>query len=71
MNFFLAARNAGVPITTEIRLFIEPLPRRKISIGVTGTNGKIHYEPAMLGEMRRTTPRKMWLGGNIGKSSPR
>ena len=34
-----AARNRGVPISTEIRLLVERLDRSRI-IGVTGTNGK-------------------------------
>jgi UDP-N-acetylmuramoylalanine--D-glutamate ligase len=59
-----AACDAGVPVTTEIRLFIErcPVP----IIGVTGTKGK-STTTAMLGQMlrRRFTT---WVGGNIGKS---
>ena len=62
--FLTAARTAGVPITTEIRLFIErcPVP----IIGVTGTKGK-STTTAMLGEIlrRRFTTH---VGGNIGHS---
>jgi len=59
-----AARAAGVPVTTEIRLFIERCPAP--IIGVTGTKGK-STTTAMLGQMlrRRFTT---WVGGNIGKS---
>ena len=58
------ARRAGVPITTEIRLFIERCPAT--IIGVTGTKGK-STTASMLGAMlaRRHTTR---FGGNIGKS---
>lgn len=58
------ARKAGVPITTEIRLFIE---RCSASIvAVTGTKGK-STTTAMLGRIlssRFTT----WVGGNLGGS---
>jgi UDP-N-acetylmuramoylalanine--D-glutamate ligase len=62
--FLLAARAAGVPVTTEIRLFIERCPATLI--GVTGTKGK-STTTAMLGEIlrRRFTT---WVGGNIGGS---
>lgn len=39
-RFLRAASAAGVPITTEIRLLIERLPRRERTIGVTGSAGK-------------------------------
>src|SRR5688500_6459312 len=38
-SYLQTARAAGVPVTTEIRLFIERCPARRI-IGVTGTKGK-------------------------------
>lgn len=63
-EFLTAARGAGVPVTTEIRLFVERCPTRKI-IGVTGTKGK-STTTALLGKMlatRFTTH----VGGNIGK----
>ncbi|MCY2953264.1 MAG: UDP-N-acetylmuramoyl-L-alanine--D-glutamate ligase [Planctomycetota bacterium] len=62
--FLTAAREKGVPITTEIRLFIERCPAR--IIGITGTKGK-STTTALLGRMlekKYTT----WVGGNIGKS---
>jgi len=65
-NAFLdAARARGVPITTEIRLFIERCPAA--IIGVTGTKGK-STTTAMLGKILCTGGRQTWVGGNIGKS---
>jgi UDP-N-acetylmuramoylalanine--D-glutamate ligase len=63
-KFLQAARSAAVPITTEIRLFIERCPAT--IIGVTGTKGK-STTTAILGEIlrRRFTT---WVGGNIGHS---
>lgn len=63
-TYLNAARAAGVPITTEIRLFIERCPAP--IVGVTGTKGK-STTTAMLGEIlaRRF---KTWVGGNIGRS---
>ena len=53
-----------MPITSEVRLFIERCPATVV--GVTGTKGK-STTTALLGEMlksRFTT----WVGGNIGRS---
>jgi len=63
-RFLQAARNAGVPVTTEIRLFVERCPAT--ILGVSGTKGK-STTTAMLGEIlkRRFTT---WVGGNIGHS---
>lgn len=61
-KYLESGRAAGVPITTEIRLFIERCPAA--ILGVTGTKGK-STTTAMLGEIlrRRFTT---WVGGNIG-----
>jgi UDP-N-acetylmuramoylalanine--D-glutamate ligase len=59
-----AARDAGVPVTTEIRLFVERCPAE--IIGVTGTKGK-STTTAMLGKVLESRY-KTWVGGNIGKS---
>jgi UDP-N-acetylmuramoylalanine--D-glutamate ligase len=58
------ARRAGVPVTTEINLFIERCPCRVV--GVTGSVGK-STTTAMIGEIlnRRFTTH---VGGNIGRS---
>lgn len=60
------AEQAGVPITTEINLFLERCPAR--CIGVTGTVGKsttvamiAHVLSQLIGQDR------VWLGGNIGR----
>ena len=63
-EFLVAAREAGVPITTEIRLFVERCPATVL--GVTGTKGK-STTTALLGEMLKTRF-TTWVGGNIGKS---
>ena len=63
-RYLQAARLAGVPITTEIRLFIERCPAT--IVGVTGTKGK-STTTAMLGEILARRFRT-WVGGNIGHS---
>jgi len=63
-EYLKKAAAAGVPITSEIRLFIERCPCK--IFGVTGTKGK-STTSAMLGEMLRRRF-KVWVGGNIGKS---
>jgi UDP-N-acetylmuramoylalanine--D-glutamate ligase len=62
--YLAAAAAAGVPVTTEIRLFVERCPAT--ILGVTGTKGK-STTTEMLGRMlgRRY---QTWVGGNIGKS---
>lgn len=64
-----AARNAGVPITTEIALLIERLPNRDRVLAVTGTAGK-STTTAMLAHVLRSRlgEDRVHLGGNIGGS---
>jgi UDP-N-acetylmuramoylalanine--D-glutamate ligase len=62
--FLQAAGAAGVPITTEIRLFIERCPAP--IFGLTGTKGK-STTTALLGEMLRSRF-TTYVGGNIGGS---
>jgi len=62
--YLVAAKNAGVPVSTEIRLFVERCPAR--IVGVTGTKGK-STTTAMLGRML-SSKYKTWVGGNIGGS---
>lgn len=62
------ARDSGVPITTEINLFLGRLPART-TIGVTGSVGK-STTTAMIGHMlqRAQRDRRVWIGGNLGGS---
>ena len=60
----IAARQAGVPVTTEIRLFIERCPAR--IIGVTGTKGK--STTAKLLHLMLSQRYRTHMGGNIGGS---
>ncbi|CAN5602478.1 UDP-N-acetylmuramoyl-L-alanine--D-glutamate ligase [soil metagenome] len=63
-EYLAAARDAGVPISTEIRLFIERC-RAKI-VGITGTKGK--STTTQLLSLMLATRYKVWTGGNIGGS---
>ena len=66
-EFLQVARAAGVPITTEINLFVERSPAR--TVGVTGSVGKSTIT-AMIGHVltRAAADRQTWVGGNIGRS---
>lgn len=63
-EFLQAAREKGVPITTEICLFAERCPGRVF--GITGTKGK-STTTALLGKML-ASKRPCHVGGNIGRS---
>jgi UDP-N-acetylmuramoylalanine--D-glutamate ligase len=63
-EYLQAAKRAGVPITTEIRLFIERCPAR--IVGVTATKGK-STTTALLGLMLKTKF-NTFVGGNLGGS---
>lgn len=67
-EYLAAARDAGVPVATEIELTVERLlsrnPRQTI-VGVTGTKGK-STTTAILGRMLAAA-RATHIGGNIGK----
>lgn len=55
-RFVRAARAAGVPITSEIRLLVKHLPNRLRTIGVTGSAGK-STTTAMIAHILRKGPR--------------
>lgn len=62
------ARRHGVPITSEIGLFVERCCAP--CVGVTGSVGKSTIT-AMIGHILQRTlpePRRVWIGGNIGRS---
>jgi UDP-N-acetylmuramoylalanine--D-glutamate ligase len=61
-----SARDAGVPVTTEIRLSIESLSDRR-TIGITGSAGK-STTSAMTLEALRASGRRAVIGGNYGGS---
>src|SRR5688500_18046585 len=62
--FLQAAKKAGVPVTTEVKLFVERCPTT--ILGVTGTKGK-STTTALLGAMLKTRY-TTWVGGNLGGS---
>lgn len=64
-HFLNLARQAGVPLTSEMNLFWE-LNRAPI-VAVTGSNGK-STTTAMTHAILEAAGRKSWLGGNIGTS---
>ncbi len=65
-RFLLAARRAGVALTTEIGLTVERLTRRRV-IGITGTAGK-STTAAMIHHIVQGLGGGCHLGGNIGGS---
>lgn len=65
-KYLLAARNAGVPLTTEIRLVAEQIHRERV-IGVTGTAGK-STTSSMIHHLLTRAGCRSHLGGNIGGS---
>ncbi|HOW72459.1 MAG TPA: UDP-N-acetylmuramoyl-L-alanine--D-glutamate ligase [Phycisphaerae bacterium] len=70
-DYVREARGRGIPVTSEMNLFIERCPARRM-VGVTGSAGK-STTTAMIGAVLETAcvagrgPR-VWVGGNIGRS---
>ena len=65
-RYLRIARAAGAGLTTEIRLLVDRLDRRRV-IGVTGTAGK-STTAAMIHHVLSGTGHAAHLGGNIGGS---
>lgn len=65
-RFLRAAEAAGVKITTEIRLVVEQLQRKRV-IGITGSAGK-STTAAMIHHVLQEVGERAHLGGNIGGS---
>jgi len=63
--YVLAARKSGVPLRTEIGLFIEQCSAR--ICGITGSNGKT-TTVSMIGSILERSGLPHWVGGNIGVS---
>jgi len=65
--FLEIARHAGVPVTTEINLFVERCPAR--TVGVTGSVGKSTIT-SMIGHVltHAQNGAAVHVGGNIGRS---
>lgn len=66
--YLQAARQAGVRLTSEIRLTLEALPNRLRTIGITGTAGKSTTSSMIHHILSRSPSSRAWLGGNIGGS---
>ncbi len=71
--FIAAARAAGVPVTSEIRLLAGHLPNRRRVIAITGSAGKSTTTALVghaLGQLleQEGRGRRVWVGGNIGGS---
>lgn len=64
-RFLEIAASAGVPITSEICLFVERCPAP--IIGVTGSSGKT-TTTSLLGEMLKRGDDRTIVGGNMGRS---
>jgi UDP-N-acetylmuramoylalanine--D-glutamate ligase len=71
-EFFQAARQRGIPWTSEMNLFLQRCPGR--IVGVTGSVGKSTTTAMIAAILASATSAadwplgRAWLGGNIGKS---
>jgi UDP-N-acetylmuramoylalanine--D-glutamate ligase len=64
-SYLQLAREAGVPLTSEMNLFWQWNPASVVA--VTGSNGK-STTTAMIHTILQQSGRRAWLGGNIGIS---
>jgi UDP-N-acetylmuramoylalanine--D-glutamate ligase len=65
-RYLHVARDAGVPVTSEMNLFWER--NRGKTICVTGSNGKSTTSAMIHSLLTAGGKQRAWLGGNIGKS---
>ena len=63
--FLAKARAARVPLETEINLFFKLCPAT--IVGITGSNGK-STTASLAAHLLEAGSRRVWLGGNIGRS---
>ena len=66
-KYLLAAQESNTPITTEIRLLTEALPRTVTTIGITGSAGK-STTASMIHHILKGQNITSHLGGNLGGS---
>lgn len=59
------AKEAGVPITVDVELFLKSLPKEVWVIGVTGSNGK-STTVSLIHHLLKTAGLSSALGGNFG-----
>lgn len=64
-KFIQIARENNIPIDTEMNIFFKLCPA--FTIGITGSNGK-STTTTLIGNILQQTSKKVWVGGNIGKS---
>ncbi|MCF6147447.1 MAG: UDP-N-acetylmuramoyl-L-alanine--D-glutamate ligase [Candidatus Kuenenia sp.] len=64
-KYLQIARENGIPIDTEINIFFKLCPAS--TIGITGSNGK-STTTTLIGKILQQTSKKVWVGGNIGRS---
>jgi len=62
--FLARARQRGLPLSSETRLFTHLCPAPVV--GITGSSGKT-TTTALVGEMLKAAGRRTWVGGNIGR----
>ena len=63
--FLATARAAGAALETEINLFVKLCPAP--IVGITGSNGKT-TATSLTAHLLEAGRRRVWLGGNIGRS---
>lgn len=70
-RFLTLARSRNVPVSTEIRLLADAIPKGVTTIGVTGSAGKSTTSAMIAHALRahcENAAQTVWFGGNIGGS---